>query len=141
MHALSGDKKVVCTIQTFLSDPAHSSHLEEVYGEARANFLWAPLETVLANQPPSTHGPLDLALRDYILLITILMAFLEATAQQLWPMQPPVVMGFSGITLSLRRTSRRSPQRARPRKGCARQPSAGDGTPRALGSVSAAAGP
>ena len=33
----------------------------------------------------------------YILLITILVAFLEATAQQLSPYQPPVVMGFSGV--------------------------------------------
>ncbi len=56
-----------------------------------------PLETVLAAQPPSAHGPLEPALRDYILLITILVAFLEATAQQLRPYQPPVVMGFSGV--------------------------------------------
>jgi len=52
---------------------------------------------VLAAQPPTAHGPLDQALRDYILLITILVAFLEATAQQLKPIQPPVVMGLSGI--------------------------------------------
>ena len=55
------------------------------------------LETVLAAQPPSAHAPLEPALRDYILLITILVAFLEATAQQLPPYQPPVVMGFSGV--------------------------------------------
>jgi hypothetical protein len=30
-------------------------------------------------------------------LITILVAFLEATAQQLQPIQPPVVMRFSGV--------------------------------------------
>lgn len=42
----------------------------------------------------------DRFLRDYILLITILVAFLEATAQHLRPIQPPVVMGFSGITRS-----------------------------------------
>jgi hypothetical protein len=29
--------------------------------------------------------------------MTILVAVLEATAQQLRPIQPPVVMGFSGI--------------------------------------------
>ncbi len=34
---------------------------------------------------------------DYILLITILVAFLEAPAQQLQPFQPQVVMGFSGV--------------------------------------------
>ncbi len=81
-----------------LADPAHSARLREIYAEARTNPLWTPLETVLATQPPSAHGPLEPALREHILLITILVAFLEATAQQLRPMQPPVVMGFSGIT-------------------------------------------
>ena len=80
-----------------LADPAHSARLAEIYAEARANPLWAPLETVLAAQPPSAHGLLEPALRDYILLITILVAFLEATAQQIRPYQPPVVMRFSGV--------------------------------------------
>jgi hypothetical protein len=80
-----------------LEDPAHSSRLAEVYADARTNPLWTPLETVMAAQPPSAHGPLEPALRDYILLITILVAFLEATAQQLRPMEPSVVMGFSGV--------------------------------------------
>ena len=47
-----------------------------------------------AGEPQPPVAP---ALRDYILLITILVAFLEATAQQLRPFQPPVVMRFSGI--------------------------------------------
>jgi hypothetical protein len=81
-----------------LSDPIHSGRLEEIYAEARANPLWAPLEAVLKAQPPAPQGPLDPSLRDYILLITILVAFLEATAQQLTPFQPPVVMGFSGVS-------------------------------------------
>jgi hypothetical protein len=80
-----------------LADPAHSARLADVVGKARSNPLWTPLETVLATQPPTPHGPLDPALRDYILLITILVAFLEAAAQQLRPYQPPVVMGFSGV--------------------------------------------
>ena len=80
-----------------LGDAAHSSRLAEVYADARANPLWSPLETVLAAQPPSAHGALEPALRDYILLITILVAFLEATAQQLKPYRAPVVMGFSGV--------------------------------------------
>jgi hypothetical protein len=80
-----------------LSDPLHSARLAEIYAEARANPLWDPLEAVLTTQPPSAHGPLEPALRDYILLITILVAFLEATAQQLRPYQPSVVMGFSGV--------------------------------------------
>jgi hypothetical protein len=81
-----------------LADPTHSDRLAPIIAEAHANPLWTPLERVLATQPPSAHGPLEPALREYILLITILVAFLEATAQQLRPMQPPVVMGFSGIT-------------------------------------------
>ena len=36
-------------------------------------------------------------LRDYILLITILVAILEAAAQQIPPQAPQVVMGFAGI--------------------------------------------
>jgi hypothetical protein len=71
--------------------------LDAVYADARANPLWGPLAAVLAAQSASPHAPLDAALRDYILLITILVAFLEATAQQLRPIQPPVVMGFTGI--------------------------------------------
>ncbi|MCP9815130.1 hypothetical protein KBY76_00420 [Synechococcus sp. GreenBA-s] len=80
-----------------LSDPLHSGRLAGIYAEARANPLWGPLEAVLSAQPPAPQGALDPALRDYILLITILVAFLEATAQQLTPYQPPVVMGFSGV--------------------------------------------
>jgi hypothetical protein len=81
-----------------LSDPIHSARLEAIYAEARANPLWSPLEIVLQAQPPAHQTPLDPALRDYILLITILVAFLEATAQQLQPMRPPVVMGLTGVT-------------------------------------------
>jgi hypothetical protein len=77
-----------------LADPAHSARLAEVVAEARTNPLWAPLETVLAAQPPTPHGLLDPTLRDYILLITILVAFLEATAKQLQPSTPSVVMSF-----------------------------------------------
>jgi hypothetical protein len=79
-----------------LTDPAHSSRLAEAYTDARANPLWAPLETVLAAQPASPLSPLEPALRDYILLITILVAFLEATAQQLSPSRPALVMSFRG---------------------------------------------
>jgi hypothetical protein len=46
----------------------------------------------------SWQSPLEPALRDYILLITILVAFLEANAQQLTPIQPEVVMRFSGVS-------------------------------------------
>ena len=80
-----------------LSDPAHAGALAEAYREAQANPLWAPLQQALDNARGAGDQPLDPALRDYILLITILVAFLEATALQLRPLQPPVVMRFSGI--------------------------------------------
>ena len=80
-----------------LADDTHRMRLAAVYATARANPLWGPLESVLAAQPPSPHGLLDADLRDYILLITILVAFLEAAAQQLGPIQPPLVMSFAGI--------------------------------------------
>jgi hypothetical protein len=40
-----------------LADPAHSARLAEIYAEARTNPLWAPLETVLAAQPPLGPWP------------------------------------------------------------------------------------
>jgi DNA-binding MltR family transcriptional regulator len=80
-----------------LADPSPRSRLEEVYAHARQNSLWVPLESALASQPESSQGALDPCLRDYILLITILVAFLEATAQQLSPLEPPVLMSFGGI--------------------------------------------
>lgn len=79
-----------------LADPVHSDRLTPIVAEARLNPLWAPLETVLGAQPPSAHGPLEPALRDYILLITILVAFLEAAAEQLRPMQPQTVVRLRG---------------------------------------------
>ncbi|MCP9784179.1 hypothetical protein KBY83_12795 [Cyanobium sp. WKJ7-Wakatipu] len=83
-----------------LSDPAHSSRLGGIYKEARVNPLWGPLETALAAQTKTAKAELDPDLRNYILLITILVAFLEATAQQLQPIRPPLVMAFSGISRS-----------------------------------------
>jgi hypothetical protein len=80
-----------------LADPVHAGALAEAYREAQVNPLWVPLQQVLPNARDAGDQPLDPALSDYILLITILVAFLEATAQQLRPFQPPVVMRFAGI--------------------------------------------
>ena len=80
-----------------LSDPGHVGALTEAYREAQANPLWAPLQQALDNASGAGDQPLDPTLRDYILLITILVAFLEATALQLQTYEPPVVMRFSGI--------------------------------------------
>ena len=90
------------TAQASLSEACHHQPLAECYRQARCNPLWDPLERILDDQLRSNAGSaysmaLDPALRDYILLITILVAFLEATAQQLKPYKAPVVMGFSGV--------------------------------------------
>ena len=85
------------TTTATLSDPGHADRLAQAYVAARANALWAPLERILQEQSAGESTPLDPALRDYILLITILVAFLEAAAQQLTPYKPPVVMRFGGI--------------------------------------------
>ena len=88
-----------------LSDASYQQPLSDCYRHARDNPLWAPLERILDEQLQAIGGAgkekaPDRFLSDYILLITILVAFLEATAQQIWPLQPPVVMGFAGITKS-----------------------------------------
>ena len=93
------------TTQASLSGACHHQPLTECYRQARCNPLWDPLERILDDQLRSNTGSadsmaLDPALRDYILLITILVAFLEATAQQLSPLQPPVSMEFAGVSRS-----------------------------------------
>ena len=80
-----------------LSDPAYAERLAQAYRGAQANPLWAPMEAVLSKASGGGDPPMDPALRDYILLITILVAFLEAAAHRLAPQPPFVVMGFKGI--------------------------------------------
>jgi len=86
------------TTTATLSDPGHAHCLNQSYAAARVNALWQPLERILQQQVGAAGDPpVDPALRDYILLITILVAFLEAAAQQLRPQPPALVMGFGGI--------------------------------------------
>ena len=86
------------TTTATLADPSHADRLAQAYAAARANSLWPPLDRILQEKVGGDGSPLDPALRDYILLITILVAFLEAAAQKLAPHSPAVVMGFSGLT-------------------------------------------
>lgn len=79
-----------------LSDPSHSPKLIGSYEAARLSPLWTPLEAILKAKAASTNGPLEPALRDYILLITILVALLEATTQKLKPMMPTSSISFKG---------------------------------------------
>ncbi len=85
------------TTTASLTDPGYADRLNQAYAAARGNSLWQPLERILQEKVSGDGMSLDPALRDYILLITILVAFLEAAAQQLFPQPPAVVMGFSGI--------------------------------------------
>ena len=89
------------TTTATLADPSHADRLAQAYAAARVNSLWSPLNRILQEQVGGDGFPLDPALRDYILLITILVAFLEAAAQQLSPQPPAVVMGFGGIQPSV----------------------------------------
>lgn len=88
-----------------LGEVSYQQPLGDCYRHARKNPLWEPLERILDEQLQYNGSAGDSTapnrfLRDYILLTTILVAFLEATAQQLRPLRPPVVMGFSAITKS-----------------------------------------
>jgi hypothetical protein len=85
------------TTTATLSDPSHADRLTQAYAAARLNPLWQPLERILQEKVGADGTPLDPALRNYILLITILVAFLEAAALQLSPQPPMVVMGFEGV--------------------------------------------
>jgi hypothetical protein len=78
-----------------LNDSPHSERLANVYSDARLNPLWHSLETALTTQAPVAQPPLEPALLNFILLITILVAFLEAVAHQQEPFKPAVVMRFS----------------------------------------------
>jgi len=85
-----------------LVEASYQQPLGDCYRHARENPLWEPLERILDEQlqrHPSAgeRREIDLSLRDYILLITILVAFLEATAHQVRPMQPLVVMSMTGV--------------------------------------------
>jgi hypothetical protein len=85
------------TTSATLADPSHADRLGQAYVAGRSNPLWLPLERILQEKVLGDGTSLDQTLLDYILLITILVAFLEAAAQQLSPQLPVVVMGFEGI--------------------------------------------
>ena len=85
-----------------LGDASYQQPLSDCYRQARENPLWEPLERILDEQlqPIARAGDSttpDRFLRDYILLITILVAFLEATAQQVRPMEPTAAMRMTGV--------------------------------------------
>jgi hypothetical protein len=81
-----------------LADPPYRDRLEESCRRARLNPLWQPMQTILEHHIATESDPSsqdDPSLQDYILLITILVAFLETVARQLKPIQPAKMMSFS----------------------------------------------
>jgi hypothetical protein len=93
------------TTAATLTDPSHAERLQQTYAAARSNSLWLRLERILHEKVGSDGSPLDPALRDYILLITILGAFLETAARLLSPIRPTLSLSFEeGIS----RTSKTS---------------------------------
>jgi len=82
-----------------LGDPAYAEQLAaQVYRAAQVNPL-CPACSCCSPTPvlPLSH-PREPALGDYLLLITILVAFLDAAGQKLAPLPPAVVMQFSALT-------------------------------------------
>jgi len=104
LHALRRVRNAFAHATTVasLGEASYQQSLGDCYRHARENPLWEPLERILDEQlqPLATAGDstaTDRFLRDYILLITILVAFLEATAQQVRPMKPIAAMKMTGV--------------------------------------------
>lgn len=86
------------TTTATLTDPGHADRLFQAYAAAQVISLWLPRERILQQQVDGPgEPPVEAGLRDYLLLITLLVAFLEAAAQKLSPQAPPFVMGLAGI--------------------------------------------
>ena len=71
--------------------PQHRKRLSPSYEQARTNPLWPPLEAILEAQ-----GGLDADQRQFILLVTVLVAFIESCARLQQPFQPHATVRFSG---------------------------------------------
>ena len=86
-----------------LADPPHRERLRESVALARRNLLWEPMQKIMsdhmASQSDYTEHQEDAGLRDFILLITILVAFLETAARTITPLRPALTMtSEQGIT-------------------------------------------
>lgn len=91
------------TSEVRLADPPFSDRLRESVAQARANLLWPPMETILRKHMAANGGASqaedDPGLADFVLLITILVAFLETGARTVRPLQPSLTMTLeTGIT-------------------------------------------
>ena len=95
------------TSEVRLADPPYRDRLRESVALARRNLLWAPMELILrkhiAERSEGNQVEDDPGLPDFVLLITILVAFLETAAGTVRPLRPSLSMTFErGISPSTR---------------------------------------
>lgn len=91
------------TAEVRLADPPYSDRLRESVTQARRNLLWEPMELILhkhmAERGDASQAENDPGLADFVLLITILVAFLETGSSTVRRLQPSLTMTLEiGIT-------------------------------------------
>ena len=91
------------TSEVRLADPSHRDRLRESVALARRNLLWAPMQLILrkhmAERGEVSQAEDDPGLADFVLLITILVAFLETGSSTVRRLQPSLTMTLeTGIT-------------------------------------------
>ena len=93
LHALRGVRNDFAHSagDTSLSALHHRKRLAPAYEEAGANPLWPPLEAILEAQ-----GGLDADQRQFILMVTVLVACIESCARLQQAFQPRATVRFSG---------------------------------------------
>ena len=86
-----------------LADPPYRDRLRERVALARRNLLWVPMQLILqkhmAVRGEASQAEDDPGLADFVLLITILVAFLETGSSTVRRLQPSLTMTLeTGIT-------------------------------------------
>ncbi|MFN9871052.1 MAG: hypothetical protein ACK55E_06390 [Cyanobacteriota bacterium] len=93
------------TAEVRLADPPYSDRLRESVAMARRNPLWVPMQLILRNHVAvrgEANKENDPGVSDFVLLITILVAFLETGARTVRPLRSSLTMTFEqGITPSM----------------------------------------
>jgi len=84
------------TTEVRLADPPYRDRLRESVALAKRNLLWEPMQLILrkhiSERGDTNQTETDPALADFVLLITILVAFLETAARTVCPLQPSLTM-------------------------------------------------
>jgi hypothetical protein len=84
------------TSEVRLADPPYRDRLRESVALARRNLLWEPMQLILckhmAERGEASQTENDPGLADFVLLITILVAFLETGSSTVRPLQPSLTM-------------------------------------------------